>query len=128
MKRNLDLPILQLDGKPFEDKATLKTVAFLAVTATLQSDQSMQVNEKMRLYALAQKVHAGGVVDLEAEDVALLKDRIGKAFSHVVVIGRAFELLENEVQSMSLAAFDAAVDARDMPSGTTKQPDQYAGS
>lgn len=94
MKRNLDALILQLDGNPFEDKATLKTVVFMAVTTPLQADQHDSVDQKIRLYTLAQKVYQGGEVDLSAEDISLIKDRIGKVFNHVVVIGRAFELLE----------------------------------
>lgn len=94
MKRNLDAPILDLEGRPFEDQATLKTVSFLAATASLPSDQNLSVSSKLELYSLAQKLHTGGEVDLTAEEISLLKDRIGKTFASVIVIGRAFELLE----------------------------------
>lgn len=99
MKRDFDALILKLDGEPFEDKATLKTVAFLSVTTPLQEDSMLPVEQKMKLYGLAQKVHRGGIVDLSAEDMALLKSRIGSVFNNVVVIGRAFDLLENELNS-----------------------------
>jgi hypothetical protein len=38
----------------------------------------------------------GGEVDLSAEEIALLKNRIAKVMASVVVIGRAFEMLEAE--------------------------------
>lgn len=100
MKRNLDLPILQLDGQPFKDDPTLGTVCFLAVTGSLPNDERQDGAQKMRLYGLAQKVHGGGVVDLTAEDVALLKERIGRAFT-VLVVGRAYELLEADLSEQT---------------------------
>lgn len=94
MKRNLDAPILNLDGKPFEDLASLKTLAFMAVTTPIKSDEQMPVADKIKLYALAHKTHLGGVVDFSSEELALLKTRIGGLFTHVIVVGRAFELLD----------------------------------
>jgi hypothetical protein len=36
----------------------------------------------------------GGEVELSSEDITLIKERIGKVFANVVVIGRSFEILE----------------------------------
>lgn len=95
MKRDLDLPLLTIDGKPYEDKATLKTVLFSAITVPVDSDQTMSTDDKMKLYGLAQRVYAGGIADFKAEEIALMKARIGKLYP-VLVVGAAFALLEQE--------------------------------
>lgn len=94
MKRNLDAPILQLDGSEFSDKATLGTVCFSAVVAVIPADQNSDITQKIALYNLAQILAKGGEVDLTSEDIVLLKDRVGKVISNVIAIGRVFELLE----------------------------------
>lgn len=94
MRVDLNSPILQLDGTEFGDKLTLKSVCFLAVTTPHKDDEGMAVDLRMRLYRLAQRLVAGGISDFDAEDIALLKERIGKTIAPVVIMGRAFDLLE----------------------------------
>lgn len=94
MKRNFDTLILNIEGVPFEDNASLKTVSFLALTAVIPADEDSLVDAKLRLYGLIQKIYTGGVIDVSAEDIALLKTRIGAVFTNVIVVGRAFDLLE----------------------------------
>ena len=96
MKRNLNEMILTLDGVPFDDNSTLKTICFSAVTSPHRSDENSTVEQKMKLYSLAIKINTGGVVDFTAEEISVLKERIGKLFGHVIVFGRAFELLEKD--------------------------------
>jgi putative N-acetylmannosamine-6-phosphate epimerase len=93
MKRDLDEAMRDLDGKPFADNATLKQVIFAAVTSQTQDDAAMPVAEKMMLYGLAQAVNRGGVVELTAEQIAVVKARIGKLYP-VLVVGEAYRLLE----------------------------------
>ena len=93
MTRDLDQPILRLNGEPFPDDLKLGTAIFLAVTAPLSGDEQTDGTAKMRLYSIASKVHAGGKVDLTAEEVSLAKDRIGHMFT-VEVVGCAYALLE----------------------------------
>lgn len=121
MKRNLDTPILKLDGAEYADKPTLKLICFTAIAEPLPGDEKLTPVDKLKLYALAQKLHAGGVVDLSAEEIAQLKDRIGRGYS-ALVVGRAFELLEQDMPVATQAEFDAAVDRRDMPSGASHAP------
>jgi hypothetical protein len=97
MKRNLSAPVLQLDGTPFPNNETLGSVCFMAVTAPMPGDESMGVEQKRRLYGIAQKVHALGDVDLTAEDIVAIKERVGKGFS-VIVVGRVFEMLDADYQ------------------------------
>jgi hypothetical protein len=116
MKRDFSAPILKIDGTEYDDKANLATVSFMALTAQVPGDERMTGEQKLRQYKLAHLVHRGGVQEVSAEDVTLLKERIGKAFS-VMVVGKAYELLEQDVRVATLAEWDAAADRRDMPSG-----------
>lgn len=95
MQRDFSHAILKIDGTEFEDKPTLGTVSFLALTTQLPSDRDMSGAKKVQLYALAQKVHAGGVQDMTAEELSTLKDRIGQAFG-VLVVGAAWKLLDTD--------------------------------
>lgn len=98
MKRNLDLPLLQLDGSPFADAPTLKALIFHSITSVIKGDDQAMVETKLKMYRIAQKVAPGGVVDLEIDELAMIKDRIGKACANVIAMGRSFELLEQDVE------------------------------
>lgn len=95
MRRNLNSPMTKFDGTPYDDGATLRDVAFGALQAPLPGDERMDGKGKLAIYALAAKVHAGGVVDLNAEELALLKSRVEAAYPPLVV-GKAVELLEQD--------------------------------
>lgn len=95
MKRNLDTPLLTLDGKPFDDNATLKSVVFMVLTAPMEGDDKMSVEAKMKQYGLIKTVHAGGVVDLTAEDITTIKARGAKALS-MLAFGLMVDMLEKE--------------------------------
>lgn len=106
MKRNFNAIILNLEGQPFDGSPTLKTIAFMAISAQALGDDRMTGDEKLKLYAVGTKVAAGGVVDLKAEEIAVLKDRIGKTMFPVIV-GRAFDLLDADFTEDADQAKDA---------------------
>lgn len=95
MKRNLDAPLLALDGTPFSDGATLKSVIFMVLNATLEDDNKQSVDARMKQFGLIKLVHEGGVVDLKAEDIAAIKTRGAKVLS-TMAFGVMCELLEAE--------------------------------
>lgn len=95
MKRNLDTVMTDLDGNPFADGATLKTMVFMALSANLEGDDKMDVTAKMKQYGLLQRVHKGDEIDLTAEEISTIKGRAAKAFAFVA-FGRMVELLEQE--------------------------------
>jgi hypothetical protein len=97
MKRNFDAPMVDPQGNPYADDATLKTIAFMSLQAAgnLPGDERMTVNEKLAIYRLTNLIVQGGMVDLTSEDLSLLKDRIGKAMNPMAV-GRAFEMLDED--------------------------------
>jgi hypothetical protein len=95
MKRNFDAPMTDLLGNPYADSATLKTVCLLAFQSPAKGDDSLSGQEKLAQYVLASKVVKGGVVDITAEDITLLKDRLAKTIQ-TLAYGKAVELLESD--------------------------------
>lgn len=91
---DLTKPLLDLDGNSFPDQATHKTVLIGALLNTLKGDEHMNGEQKLKLYTLSMKINdTAAECRLSAEDVVLLKDRVGRAFPPLVV-GRVFELLD----------------------------------
>lgn len=95
MNRNLDLPMLDLEGKPYPDAATLRDLAFAACRANLPSDEKASLTKKREIYGIAVKVVQGGVVELTIEQLKMLQERIGEAMTPIVA-GQAFEMLERD--------------------------------
>lgn len=121
MKISLDRVILDIEGNPMKDgepvykrrsdgsvafdesgdpivikqanEVTLKTACFRALNTTIEGDDRLVDDEKIKMYLLAGKIAKGGDVDLSADEVVLLKKRIGRAFTYIAV-GRCFELLD----------------------------------
>lgn len=88
--------LLDRDADPllFNDKPmTLRAALLTAVDAQLSGDEASDGSAKMHLYRLGMTIHTETDVDLPAEDIALLKERVVKCFGPIVV-GRVFELLD----------------------------------
>ena len=96
MKRNLDAQLLNLADQPFEPACDLLFVCSSAALGQLTGDETLSIDRKLALYNLGKKMRHGGVVDFTAEEISLLKDRIGRMFP-VQLIGRAFEHLETDL-------------------------------
>lgn len=102
MKRNLDLPMIDLEGKPYVDAATLRDLAFAACRVNLPSDEKATLTKKREIYQLAVKIVQGGVVELSIEQLKMLQERIGEAMTPIVA-GQAYEMLERDfVEPLSL--------------------------
>ena len=80
------------DGKPKIVNLTLSRVAVNAVLGSLPEDREISGEQKLKRFLLAQKI-LNAEVELELEDVKLIKDRVGKVFGPLIV-GRAFLLLD----------------------------------
>lgn len=101
MKRNFDIEIKNFDGTTMlvpsspDPAAPLKalTLKDVAVSSLNQGD-GLGADEKFSRFTLAMKIHAGGNVDVTAEEIALLKSVIGKAPWTPLVLGRCFNALE----------------------------------
>jgi hypothetical protein len=84
-----------LDGQPRSVDMTLGRACANALLAPLQDETGkVSGSDHVKRLALAMKVHAAGELDLPAEDVALLKERVAKVYTTPLVVGRCWLLLD----------------------------------
>ena len=88
-----------LDGKPITDgatpaiKITLSVVSVNALESALLGDERLAGADKFKMDTLARKIFENKAALLTAEDIALLKERLGKAYG-ALVVGAAWRLLD----------------------------------
>jgi hypothetical protein len=100
MRIDFDSQLFNLDGSHLKDITTgkerdalLKTVC---VNALLGEDKEDSGEEKLRRYRLGTRIYKGGVIEVTAEEVSLMKKLIGRFFPPLVA-GQSLEMLENPV-------------------------------
>ncbi len=74
---------------------TLRIVCTDALMSMPKNPDSFTGDQKVERYELAKRIYEGGTIDLEAEQVALLKRLIGENYVPLIV-GPAFEMLEGK--------------------------------
>ena len=79
------------DGK--EREVSLSVVCTNALLMPFPDERNIDGAEKVKRFTLAMKVTDAKKLHLEAEEVAKIKDLVGKAFPPLIV-GRAYELLD----------------------------------
>jgi hypothetical protein len=96
-KIDFSAPIKTLSGQSFKTKEgdadrdmTLADAAVEGLLAPTQAPESGE--EKFRLFKLAERIYKAGEVDVEPEEIALIKQKIGAHYLPAVV-GPAFKLL-----------------------------------
>lgn len=95
MKRDFSQTLSAL-GEPLpENVGTLRAVCVGALLGVYADEQSLGGEEKFRRYQLAERLNAGGVQEVSAEEVALLKKLVGKNWPPAV-LGPAYEALERD--------------------------------
>jgi len=100
MKINVNQVLKNLAGETLKDNdgtgkaidATLKLAIINSVLAPVQNKNESGV-EKVKKYELAKKVYANDEIDLTAEEITLIKQRVGEVYAPLLV-GQIFEMLE----------------------------------
>lgn len=99
MRKDFTLQLKDLDGNVIKEKdkeVTLCTVALSALMMSYEDERQLTGKEKADRYQLAMKINKRpGEVDVTAEQLAMVKMVIGKAFGPLVV-GQVYELLEQD--------------------------------
>ena len=96
MKIDFSAAIKDFDGDAVKDgdkEATLGRVACTALLASYADEQNLAAEDKVKRFRLAEIAAKGGEREVKVEDVALIKQLIGKAFAPLVV-GRAYDIIE----------------------------------
>ena len=99
MKRDFSTALVGLgDAKLVDGEGVALTLASVAVSAlmgTYQDEQGITGEEKFKRYQIAQRLSSAGTQEVTAEEVALIKRLIGKAYTPMVV-GPAYIALERD--------------------------------
>jgi len=96
MQVDFSAPILDLNGQPLVDDngpVNLGVICLQALLANHDEDRNLSGLEKVRRFNLATEIHANKIVNVSAEDIALLKQLVARSFI-VLVTGRAWALLD----------------------------------
>ncbi len=87
---NLENPESKLKKKePF----TMRIVCTNSLLTPTQDDKNIDGNEKARRFELAMRVYTEDEIDLNVDELKLIKDLIGRLYSPLVV-GRAYQILD----------------------------------
>lgn len=82
---------------------TFRKAALNALLGTMKGDETMDGEKKAQLWELAGKINKQDEVEIDTgKDVALLKERIGKAYGPMVV-GPAFLILNGTPATLKVA-------------------------
>jgi len=76
-----------------DGQAVDATVRMAIVNAVLSPVQKESGIDKVKKYELAKKIYASDEVDLNEDEIKLIKDRVGETFPPMVV-GQIYELLK----------------------------------
>jgi len=94
----VNVPLKTLDGQVMKDTnekgeaidATLRMAIVNAVLSPVQNEKGV---EKVTKYELAKKVYASDEVDLNEDEIKLIKDRVGETFAPIIV-GQVYDVLK----------------------------------
>jgi len=90
---NLNTEITDFDGNSFPDKPTIKSAVMGSLINVLRGDETLAAEQKVKMFELAMRIHGAEQIELTAEDVSLIKERVGKAYPPMVV-GRVFQAID----------------------------------
>lgn len=106
MKRNFSTELKGLQNARLEDeKGVAFTLGNVAVNALLGQYQDEQVggDEKFKRFKLADRISVGGVQEVSAEEIALIKRLVGKGFLPMFV-GAVYDALEQDITAEPAAS------------------------
>jgi len=97
MKINFNQTIKNIKGEVVKD-LTLKSVSIEALLATFEDERSLSGEEKVKRFVLATRIESNSNdMDFKVEDVAKIKQLIGKGYGPLVV-GQAWEMLDGKLE------------------------------
>ncbi len=94
VKRDENGVVKDESGKPVVELVDV-TLNRLAANALLHPDKEDKGEDKARKYLLAVKIYGVGEIDLTAEEIVEIKERISAAYPSIVV-GQAWAILDQK--------------------------------
>jgi hypothetical protein len=98
MKHNFKTILSGLGGVNLRSQEGDLTLREVSLTALLMphNGENPTADQKLKRHKLAMTIHSDDVVNVTAEDVAMLKDLINRAYPSPLVVGSAYAILEGE--------------------------------
>jgi len=99
MKLDVTQKLYAVDGKtPMVDnvdgKAVDATLRMALVNALLNPTKKQESGmDKAKAYDLAMKIYKETEIEVNEDDIKLLKDKVGEAFPSPLIVGQVFKLL-----------------------------------
>ena len=95
---NVNQSLKTIDGQAMKDNdgqgnaidATIKMAIVNAILSPVKDESGV---DKVKKYELAKKIFNADEVDLNEDEIKLIKERVGESFAPIVV-GQIFELLK----------------------------------
>ena len=89
--KNIDgSDLLDDEGKPGQHKK-------LIINVLLASSDDMNGDQKLKNWNLANKIQAGGDIDLSIDEISLIKKQAGK-YAITLLYGQVMQLLESDIK------------------------------
>jgi hypothetical protein len=98
MKINFNQQLKNLRGEDLPN-LTLKAVAIEALLAMYEDERTLTGEEKAKRYLLATRIYANDELDLTVEEIAQVKQIIGRGYGPLIV-GQAWDMLECKTPSV----------------------------
>lgn len=100
MKVDFDTVLTNLSGEELKEndkKHILKDISINSLMANIQQqgDNPEAGTVKIKRYELARKINDGGVVEVTAEEITMIKERVGIVMP-TMVMGSVYDILEKK--------------------------------
>jgi hypothetical protein len=97
MKINFEQTLKDMDGKDITEGKEKKVLTLdkVCVNALLSENQDDRQSgeDKLKVFQLAKKIYGAGEVEVTAEEIVLIKNKVGR-FYLPLVVGQVYEILE----------------------------------
>lgn len=96
MKRNFNVVLKTFDGEEMKGNGGKTATGVSAVVdGLLADDRQLSGTDKLKRFSLAEKIYKAGdsEVELNTEELNLIKEAVGTVFS-AIVVGQIFRIIE----------------------------------
>lgn len=98
MNIDFSIPLYDMDNKPINeapDKPLLLDKVCVNALLSDTPDEKISGEAKLVRFKLAKRIYGASEIDITAEEIVLIKDRVGKQYL-ALIVGQVFELLEGK--------------------------------
>lgn len=131
---NFSRSLLRLDGTPIQEVVgkdekgepvrgdmTVRSFVSGVLQAPMQGDEKLSAKERENHFDLLLRVHSAPVLDLSAEEVTLIKNRIARSAYNNLVVGQMLKILEGKDTGLVACSPTDNVEVEDVNESENKE-------